>query len=184
MCKAAGITNIYTNHCTRVTTSVILNEAGFGENDIVHVTGHKSTNSLSHYLNKASCVKKRKMADTISNVFNAGPSSISNINSPTSATPSSFLHPKIEHPMESATDVNSHDNPDIITFDLENCDEVPESEFNLYSDLEQNKENNDVLSDSDITNYMQLFEKNITQGGMFHGPCTLYKPVFNITIQK
>ena len=57
---SAGITTVYTNHCTRVTTSVLLNEAEFGENNIIHVMGHKSTNSLSHYINKSSHVKQTK----------------------------------------------------------------------------------------------------------------------------
>ena len=73
--STAGIVTVYTNHCTRVTTSILLNEAGFGENDIMHVTGHTSNSRLSHYINKASHVKK--IADTISNVFSAGHSIVS-----------------------------------------------------------------------------------------------------------
>ena len=49
MCKAAGIKSKYTNHCTRITTSILLNEVGFSENDIINVTGHKSTTTLSNY---------------------------------------------------------------------------------------------------------------------------------------
>ena len=117
MCKAAGITTVYTNHCTRVTTSVLLNEAGFGENDIIHVTGHKSTNSLSHYINKSSHVKKRKMADTISNVFSAG---VSNVSPSTSGIASKLLHPAIiEFPVVTPTEVNAPNTPTIATFDLE-----------------------------------------------------------------
>ena len=55
--------------------------------------------------------------------------------------------------------------------------------MNQCLDLEENKENCEELSDKDMTNYMQLFEKNITKGGMFQG-CTINNPVFNITIQK
>ena len=55
--------------------------------------------------------------------------------------------------------------------------------MNQCLDLEENKENNDDLSDKDMINYMQLFEKNITKGSMFQG-CTINNPVFNITIQK
>ena len=64
--------------------------------------------------------------------------------------------------------------PTIATFDLE---------MNQCLDLEENKENCEELSDKDMTNYMQLFEKNITKGGMFQG-CTINNPVFNITIRK
>ena len=65
MCKEAQLTNIYTNHCTRVTASVILNEDGFNETDIIKVTGHKSTNSLKNYNHRATTSKKREMSDAI-----------------------------------------------------------------------------------------------------------------------
>ena len=55
--------------------------------------------------------------------------------------------------------------------------------MNQCLDLEENKENCEELSDKDMTNYMHMFEKNITKGGMFQG-CTINNPVFNITIQK
>ena len=104
MCKDAGITTKYTNHSTRVTTSVILNDAGFGESDIINVTGHKSTSSLTNYIHKASTVKKQKMADTISNSLSKSNKNISVIASSStsqlpvaSATPDNvsinFAHP-------------------------------------------------------------------------------------------
>ena len=65
MCKDAQLTNTYTNHCTRVTTSVILNDQGFNETDIVKVTGHKSTSSLKSYNNRATTSQKRQMSDAI-----------------------------------------------------------------------------------------------------------------------
>ena len=65
MCKEAQLANIYTNHCTRVTASVILNEDGFNETDIIKVTGHKSTNSLKNYNHRATTSKKREMSDAI-----------------------------------------------------------------------------------------------------------------------
>ena len=71
MCKDAGITTKYTNHCTRVTTSVLLNEAGFGENDVIHGTGHKTATSLQYYIHKATEATKMKMSDTISAAINS-----------------------------------------------------------------------------------------------------------------
>ena len=44
----------------------------------------------------------------------------------------------------------------------------------------ENRENNNKFSGFDITQFMQLFEKNITEYSMFQG-CTLNNPVFNIT---
>ena len=53
----------YTNHYTRVTTKVLLNDAGFVESEIIQVTDHKRTTSLQRYLHKALQLKKRKMTD-------------------------------------------------------------------------------------------------------------------------
>lgn len=67
MCEKAKLSNTYTNHCTRVTTSVMLNEEGFNENDIIKVTGHSSTASLKSYNHRASTSKKREMSVAINN---------------------------------------------------------------------------------------------------------------------
>lgn len=178
MCKAAGIKTKYTNHCTRVTTSVILNEAGFGENDVRHVTGHKSTSSLQHYIHRATETKKMKMADTISNaissnyslpstssshIANPPPSpspAIANPTPPTFATPSPTLaiastSTKFRHPVT----IQENNTPVI---KLDNCEE---------------------LSDDFMGNYMQLLESKVLNNGMLQN-CTLIKPVFNITFQK
>ena len=38
----ANLPNIYTNHCTRVTENVMLNEEGFNETDINKITSHNT----------------------------------------------------------------------------------------------------------------------------------------------
>ena len=50
--------------------------------------------------------------------------------------------------------------------------------------------NSHELSDKDMVNYvqcfeknMQMFETNIAKGGIFQG-CTINNPIFNITIKK
>ena len=65
MCKEAQLSNVYTNHCTRVTTCVVLNDNGFNETDIIKVNGHKSTTSLKSYNNRATTTQKRQMSDAI-----------------------------------------------------------------------------------------------------------------------
>ena len=67
ICKRAKLENKYTNHCTRVTTTVMLNEEGFNENDIIKVTGHSSTASLKSYNHRATTSKKREMSLAINN---------------------------------------------------------------------------------------------------------------------
>ena len=194
MCKDAGITTVYTNHCTRVTTCVLLNEAGFGENDITHITGHKSTSSLRSYINKASNAKKRKMADTISNVFNDIPSAStsgmrSTIGHPGPALPTvgpSYLPETATPAPDTTASVNAPESPTILNFDLDNCEELTEADVNTYLESEENKENNYGISDKHVNQCMQmLFETNATSGGLFQGcTVTINNPVFNITIQK
>ena len=70
MCEDANLPNIYTNHCTRVTASVMLNEEGFNETDIIKITGHKSTTSLKSYNHRATTSKKREMSEAISKQMN------------------------------------------------------------------------------------------------------------------
>ena len=124
------------------------------------------------------------MADTISNVFSAGPSIVS---PSTSGIATKFVHPAVELPVipsaPAALVDSSRATPTIATFDLESCEEIPYTAMDQCLDLDENKENNVDLSDKDMINYMQLFEKNITKGSMFQG-CTINNPVFNITIQK
>ena len=180
MCKAAGIETHYTNHCTRVTTSVILNEAGFGENDVRHVTGHKSTNSLQHYIHRATETKKMKMADTISSAITSNyslppttTSSTANPQPPQPPFPHTFTThtppPPTPPPATVATSSKSFGHPvntiqvnDSPVLEVDNCEE---------------------LSDEFMGNYMQLFENKVLNNGILHN-CTLNIKNFNITIQK
>ena len=102
----------------------------------------------------------------------------------TSGIATKFVHPVVELPVipsaPAALVDSSRATPTIATFDLESCEEIPYTAMDQCLDLDENKENNDDLSDKDMINYMQLFEKNITKGGMFQG-CTINNPVFNIT---
>ena len=65
MCKAAGLSQIYTNHCTRATVSKTLGDASFDRSDIIKITGHRDTRSLDPYIGEASSSKKRALSDTI-----------------------------------------------------------------------------------------------------------------------
>ena len=70
----------------------------------------------------------------------------------------------------------------VANFDLDNFEVL---DANDYSGNPANKENNTDLSDNDITQVMQMFEKSISEGRMFQG-CTvnINDPVLNITVQK
>ena len=58
MCKDAGLSQIYTNHCTRATASKALGDAAFDRSDIIKITGHRDTRSLDTYIGTASSSKK------------------------------------------------------------------------------------------------------------------------------
>jgi hypothetical protein len=56
--STAELPIVYTNHCIRSTAITELSNGGVEGNDIVHFTGHKSTESLRHY--QLPCDKKNK----------------------------------------------------------------------------------------------------------------------------
>ena len=49
ICKLAGRTESYTNHCLRATTIQKLSDAGLESKEIMSVTGHKNESSLRSY---------------------------------------------------------------------------------------------------------------------------------------
>ena len=57
--------------------------------------------------------------------------------------------------------------------------------MNKYLEIEENKENNLELTDTEINQYMQIFEKNVAKGSMFSRcTVTINNPIYNITIKK
>ena len=78
MSKDAGLSQIYTNHCTRATVSKALGDANFDRSDIIKITGHRDTRSLDTYIGGASSSKKRALSGTLSELTCHG-KSLSNI---------------------------------------------------------------------------------------------------------
>lgn len=68
MCKDAGLSQIYTNHCTRATASKLLSDAAFDRSDIIKITGHRDTRSLDTYISAASSSKKRALSSVLSSI--------------------------------------------------------------------------------------------------------------------
>lgn len=62
--KAAGLSEIYTNHSIRATGASILSKSMFGPSQIMAVTGHKSVQSLSVY-QRVSDDEKMMMGDSL-----------------------------------------------------------------------------------------------------------------------
>ena len=64
LCKTLGLPE-YTNHCLRSTGIVLLKEQGFGDREIMRLSGHRQASSLEHYDPSNSVEKKAKMAASL-----------------------------------------------------------------------------------------------------------------------
>ena len=65
--KKAGLTEDYTNHCIRATTSTVLAHTNVEHNDIISVTGHKYPKSLLPCIRSCSNEKRREMSTILNN---------------------------------------------------------------------------------------------------------------------
>ena len=63
--KAAGLSQIYSNHCLRATVATRLSRAGVPDREIINVTGHKNEQSLKHYVTAQTACQKRKLSTII-----------------------------------------------------------------------------------------------------------------------
>jgi hypothetical protein len=63
--QEANLSNIYTNHCLRATTSTVLANAGIEARQICSVTGHKNEASLASYIREPSMKQRANMCDII-----------------------------------------------------------------------------------------------------------------------
>ena len=62
--KKAELTQIYTNHCIRATTSTVLSHCSFNQNNIISVTGHKDPKSLLPYVASTGNEQRKQMSNT------------------------------------------------------------------------------------------------------------------------
>ncbi|XP_033725028.1 uncharacterized protein LOC117315013 isoform X1 [Pecten maximus] len=58
--KAAGLSQVYTNHCVRATTATMLAHAGVDSRGIMSVTGHRNQKSLQSYINTPSIEQRHQ----------------------------------------------------------------------------------------------------------------------------
>jgi hypothetical protein len=61
----AGLSQVYTNHCLRATTSTVLAHAGFDTRNICSVTGHKNIQSLDSYVKEPTMDQRREMCSIL-----------------------------------------------------------------------------------------------------------------------
>jgi hypothetical protein len=65
--KEANLSEIYTNHCIRATTSTVLHQAGISTERITAVTGHKNNDSLKNYISGPSVQQKKETSTILNN---------------------------------------------------------------------------------------------------------------------
>lgn len=58
--KQANLSQIYTNHCVRATTSTALHQAGVSTDRITSITGHKNNDSLKYYISGPSLLQRQE----------------------------------------------------------------------------------------------------------------------------
>lgn len=63
--KDAQLSEVYTNHCLRATTSTILSHAGVEARNICSVTGHRNHSSLESYIREPSLKQRADMCDLL-----------------------------------------------------------------------------------------------------------------------
>ena len=62
---AANLSQIYTNHCIRATTTTILSNAGVENRKIMSVTGHKNEGSLQSYVKQPTSAQRAEMCNIL-----------------------------------------------------------------------------------------------------------------------
>ena len=71
--QKAGLSQIYTNHCIRATTSTVLSHSAYNQNDIISVTGHKDPKSLLPYVASTGNEQRKNMSNTLHNYGKSNP---------------------------------------------------------------------------------------------------------------
>ena len=85
--KQANLSKMYTNHCIRATATTVLARSGLDVERIKNVTGHRSADSILHYVEGPTDNKKCESSTTL-NDFTSGESH---------ETPAQTLHSKQLH---------------------------------------------------------------------------------------
>ena len=63
--KAAGLSEMYTNHCVRATAITVWGDAGLAPHQICHISGHKDPKSLQSYHHRPSRRQLQKHSDAL-----------------------------------------------------------------------------------------------------------------------
>jgi hypothetical protein len=67
--ELAKLSMVYTNHSIRETTITEMDEGGIATTHIMRVSGHKSKESVKHYVRRLSDKKKREISDCLNDTL-------------------------------------------------------------------------------------------------------------------
>jgi integrase len=154
----AGLSQIYTNHCTRKTTAVNLKKSGFSLEEIAHITGHKNLQSLKSYLDGPDQNQLEKYSNALHK----------NVNSNDPAPPCNEPK-KRKIDVEATLSVNPEQN--------EGTDIDEKNELDLAIVSETNDKENAVISKNLVQNNQQIKQAPMLFGGANFSNCS-----FNFTM--
>ena len=70
---AAGLSQVYTNHCVRATAITLWSDAGLSNRHIMTISGHRNENSLKSYNTRPSSAQLQICSNVISHALSAQP---------------------------------------------------------------------------------------------------------------
>ena len=70
---AAGLCQVYTNHCVRATAITLWSDAGLSNRHIMTISGHRNENSLKSYNTRPSSAQLQICSNVISHALSAQP---------------------------------------------------------------------------------------------------------------
>ena len=102
--KSAGLSQLFTNHCIRATSTTVLSQAGVQARNIMSVTGHKNEGSLKSYASTP-CSKER--ADMCNILHKFGKVDTDSVNQSSASTSTSSNSALVVHTTKENTEIVS-----------------------------------------------------------------------------
>lgn len=99
ICKAAGLSRIYTNHSIRATAITLWSNAGVPNRHIMSISGHQNEQSLAHYNSRPSISQLQNCSDVLSRALSSPSSSCA-------STASSAVQSTVRESSQSCQEIN------------------------------------------------------------------------------
>jgi len=99
ICKATGLSRIYTNHRIRATAITLWSNAGVPNRHIMSISGHRNEQSLAHYNSPPSVSQLQNCSDVLSRALSSPSSSCA-------STASSAVQSTVRESSQSCQEIN------------------------------------------------------------------------------